>query len=206
MKVRMASDRGKRKTLEQSAGGSTPHHAKSARVGDPAQRSQTRKMRSTRKENAAVIEQCVELDATVTEDGTSADGRASKQHTRSKSAHSVKQECKQKIIAEMGQIVTGLIEKAKRGSYNEAKLLLTIAEKDEGKKAEDKAAQAAADASLAELLLGHLGAAPKRAAPVKKRGGRRKTAGSSTKAGAVPLPEEPVALAAPDKSQSGGQT
>jgi hypothetical protein len=118
----------------------------------------------------------------------------------------VKQECKQKIIAEMGQIVTGLIEKAKRGSYNEAKLLLTIADKDEGKKAEDEAAQAAADASLAELLLGHLGAAPNPAAPVKKRGGRRKTAGSSTKAGAAPLPEEPVAPGEPDKPQSGRQT
>jgi hypothetical protein len=141
-------------------------------------------MRSARKENAAAIEQCAELDAPVTEEGTPAGGKAGKKRTQSKSARSVKQECKQKIIAEMGQIVTGLIEKAKRGSYNEAKLLLTIADKDEGKKAEDKAAQAAADASLAELLLGHLGAAPKPAAPVKKRGGRRKTA-------AAPLPEEP---------------
>ena len=167
------------------------------------QRSQTRKMRSARKENAAVIEQCAGLDAPVTEEVTPADGKAGKQHMRPKSAHSVKQECKQKIIAEMGQIVTGLIEKAKRGSYNEAKLLLTIAEKDEGKKAEDKAAQAAADASLAELLLGHLGAAPKSAVPVKKRGGRRKTAG---KAGAAPLPEEPVVPGEPDKPQSGGQT
>jgi hypothetical protein len=181
----MASDRGKRKTLEQSAGGS--------------QRSQTRKMRSTRKGNAAVIDQCAELDTLVTGEVTPADGKAGKQRTRPKSAHSVKQECKQKIIAEMDQIVTGLIEKAKRGSYNEAKLLLTIADKDEGKKAEDKAAQAAADASLAELLLGHLGAAPKSAVPVKKRGGRRKTA-------VAPLPEEPVAPGEPDKAQSGGQT
>lgn len=174
--------------MEQSAGGSAPHDAKSASSGDPAQRSQTRKMRSARKENAAVIEQCAELDAPVTEEGTPAGGKAGKKRTQSKSARRVKQECKQKIIAEMGQIVTGLIEKAKRGSYNEAKLLLTIADKDEGKKTEDKAAQAAADASLAELLLGHLGAvpepAPKPAAPVKKHGGRRKAA-------AAPLPEEP---------------
>lgn len=159
--------------MEQSGGGSALHHVK-ARGGDPAQRSQTGKMRSTRKEDAAVI-------------------------GRPKSARRVKRECQQKIIAEMGQIVTGLIEKAKRGSYNEAKLLLTIADKDEGKKTEDKAAQAAADASLAELLLGHLGAVPKPAALVKKRGGRRKTA-------AAPLPEEPVASCEPDKAQSGGQT
>ncbi len=185
--------------MEQSAGGSALHHAKSGRGGGAAQRSQTRTMRSTRKENAAAIEQSAESDGLVTEEVTPADGKVRKKPTRSKSAQSVKQECKQKIIAEMGQIVTGLIEKAKRGSYNEAKLLLTIADKDEGKKAEDKAAQAATDASLAELLLGHLGAAPKPAAPVKKRGGRRKTA-------AAPLPEEPAASSEPNKPQAGRQT
>jgi hypothetical protein len=60
-----------------------------------------------------------------------------------RSAKNVKRECKEKIIAEMDQIVSGLIEKAKRGSYNEAKLLLTIADTDEGKGAEEKAAEAA---------------------------------------------------------------
>ncbi len=150
-------------------------------------------MRSAKKESAAVIEQGAGLNAgSVTDEVTPADGKAGKQRTRPKSVRSVKQECKQKIIAEMGQIVTGLIEKAKRGSYNEAKLLLTIADKDDGKKAEGKAAQAAADASLAELLLGQLGAAPEPAAPAKKRGGRRKTVGSSTKAGLAPRSEEPA--------------
>jgi hypothetical protein len=149
-------------------------------------------MRSTKKESAAVIEQGTGLNAgSVTDEVTPAEDEAGKPRKRPKSAHSVKQECKQKIIDEMGQIVTGLIEKAKRGSYNEAKLLLTIAE-DDGKKAEDKATQAAADASLAELLLGQLGAAPESAVPAKKRGGRRKTAGSSTKAEMAPLPEEPA--------------
>lgn len=174
----MASDRGKRQKVEKNAGGS--------------QRSQTRRMRSTKKESAAVIEQGTGLNAgSVTDEVTPAEDEAGKPRKRPKSAHSVKQECKQKIIDEMGQIVTGLIEKAKRGSYNEAKLLLTIAE-DDGKKAEDKATQAAADASLAELLLGQLGAAPESAVPAKKRGGRRKTAGSSTKAEMAPLPEEPA--------------
>jgi hypothetical protein len=125
-------------------------------------------MRSTQKENATVV----------TEEVMPADGKAGKQRTRPKSANSVKQECKQKIIAEMGQIVSGLIEKAKRGSYNEAKLLLTIADKDNGKKTENKGAQAAADASLAELLLGQLGTVPE-SAEAKKRSGRRKTTGSS---------------------------
>jgi len=189
----MASDRGKRQKVEQNAGGSTPHHAKSTRSGDPAQRSQTRRMRYTKKESAAVIEQGAGLNAgSVTDEVTPAEDEAGKPRKRPKSAHSVKQECKQKIIAEMDQIVDGLIEKAKRGSYNEAKLLLTIADKDDGKKAEDNAAQAAADTSLAELLLRQLGAAPESAVPAKKRGGRRKTAGSSTKAGMAPLPEEPA--------------
>jgi hypothetical protein len=181
----MASDRGKRQKVEQNAGGS--------------QRSQTRRMRSTKKANAAVIEQGAGLNAgPVTEGVTPAENEAGKQRKRPQSAHSVKQECKQKIIAEMGQIVTGLIEKAKRGSYNEAKLLLTIADKDDGKKADDKAAQAVADASLAELLLGQLGAASESAVPVKKRGSRRKTAGSSSKAGVSPLPEEPAAPVQPE--------
>jgi len=124
------------------------------------------------KEDAAPVEEGAEPNASLTE---AAAGEGGNKRTR-KSVHHVKQECKQKIIAEMDQIVTGLIEKEKRGSYNEAKLLLTIADKDDGKKAEDKAAQAAADTSLAELLLGQLGAVPKTKAPAKKQGGRRKKA------------------------------
>jgi len=182
----MASDRGKRQKVEKNAGGS--------------QRSQTRRMRSTKKESAAVIEQGAGLNAgSVTDEVMPAEDEAGKPRKRPKSAHSVKQECKQKIIAEMDQIVDGLIEKAKRGSYNEAKLLLTIADKDDGKKAEDKAAQAAADASLAELLLGQLGAAPESAVPAKKRGGRRKTAGSSTKAEMAPPAEETAVPIQPEE-------
>ncbi|MGA2962024.1 MAG: hypothetical protein ABSD96_10145 [Candidatus Korobacteraceae bacterium] len=156
-------------------------------------------MRSTQKENATVV----------TEEVMPADGKAGKRRTRPKSAHSVKQECKQKIIAEMGQIVTGLIEKAKRGSYNEAKLLLTIADKDNGKKTENKGAQAAADASLAELLLGQLGTVPESAGASKKRGGRRKPAGRSAKARAdsprprrqkQPLPGNPKVPAEPTET------
>ena len=176
----MASDRRKGQKAERNAGGS--------------QRSQTRKMRSIPKEYAAVTEQCAGLNASaVTEKVTPAEGEAGRPRKRPKSARSVKQECKQKIIAEMDQIVTGLIEKAKRGSYNEAKLLLTLADRDDGKRAEGQAAQVAADASLAELLLGQLGAAPESAVPAKKRAGRRKAANSSTQAGAVLLPEKPAA-------------
>jgi hypothetical protein len=150
-------------------------------------------MRSSKKENASVIEQGAGLGASpMPEEVTPKAGEAGQQRKRPKSAHSVKRECKQKIIAEMGQIVTGLIEKAKRGSYNEAKLLLTIADKDDGKKGEDKAAQAAADASLAELLLGHLGAAPESMAPAKKRASRRKKVRTSTKAAVSLLPKEPA--------------
>jgi hypothetical protein len=174
----MASDRGKKHKVEQNAGGS--------------QRSQTRKMRSTKKENAVAIEQGAELNASlVIEEVTPAEGEAGTQRKRAKSFRSAKWECKQRIIAEMEQIVTGLIEKAKLGGCSQAKLLLTIADKDDGKEAEDKAAQTAADTSLAELLLGELGAAPESAVPAKRRG-RRKTAGSSTKAGAEPLPAEPA--------------
>ena len=155
----MASDRGKRQKSEQSAGGSAPHRAKSARGGEPAQRSQTRRMRSTRKENAAVIEEA-ELDATVTEEVMPADGKAGKRRTRPKSAHSVKQECKQKIIAEMGQIVTGLIEKAKRGSYNEAKLLLTIADKDERQEGGEQSGASGSRRFAGRVAAGAVGCGP----------------------------------------------
>jgi hypothetical protein len=74
-----------------------------------------------------------------------------------------------------------------------------MADKDDGQKAEDNAARAAADTSLAELLLGELGGAPESSVPVKKRGNRRKTAGSSTKAVATPLPEEPAVAVQPEK-------
>ncbi len=160
--------------MEQNVGELAPHRAKSRCDGDPAQPSQTRRMRCARKqkEDRAPVEEGADPNANLTE---AAAGEGGNKRAR-KSVHHVKQECKQKIIAEMDQIVTGLIEKAKRGSYNEAKLLLTIADKDDGKKAEDKAAQAAADASLAELLLGQLGAVPKTKAPVKKKGGKRKKA------------------------------
>ena len=175
----MTSDRGKRQKVEQNAGGS--------------QRRQTRRMRSTKKKNAVAIEQDAVIKASlVIEEVTPAEGEAGTQRQRPKSVRSVKWECKQRIIAEMDQIVTGLIEKAKLGGCSQAKLLLTIADKDDGSKPEDKAARVAADTSLAELLLGEFGGAPKSAVPVKKRGYRRKSAGSSTKAGATPLPEEPA--------------
>lgn len=176
----MANDKGKRQKAGPDVGELAPHGAKSRREGAPAQRSQTRRKRCARKQKevAAPVEEGAEPNASLTE--AVAGGGGKKQRTRKSVLH-VKRECKQKIIAEMDQIVTGLIEKAKRGSYNEAKLLLTIADKDDGKKAEDKAAQAAADASLAELLLGQLGAVPETKAPVKKKSGRRKKA--SGKAG-----------------------
>ena len=85
----------------------------------------------------------------------------------------------------MGQIVTGLIEKAKRGSYNEARLLLTIAEKEDGKRVEGKSAQAAADASLAELLLGELGGDGKPVAAAKAGSKKRKSTGKRRKTGAA---------------------
>ena len=176
----MASDRGKKQKAEQNAGGS--------------QRSQTRSMRSTKQAKAGAIEQGGELNASlVIEEVTPAEGDAGRQRKQAKSFRSAQWECKQRIIAEMDQIVTGLIEKAKQGGCSQAKLLLIIADKDkdDGKKA-DRATQAAADSSLAELLLGELGGAQKSAVPVKKRGYRRKSAGSSTKAGATPLPEEPA--------------
>jgi len=182
----MTSDRGKRQKVEQNAGGS--------------QRSQTRRMRSTKKENAVAIEQGAEIKASlVIAEITPAEGEAGTQRQRPKSVRSVKWECKQRIIAEMDQIVTGLIEKAKQGGCSQAKLLLIMADKDDGSKPEDKAARVAADTSLAELLLGELGGAPKSAVPVKKRGNRRKSAGSSTKAGATPLPEEPAVAVQPEK-------
>jgi hypothetical protein len=164
----MASDKGKRQKVKQNAGGS--------------QRSQTDRRRSTHQENAVEIEQGAELHAgSVTLEVTPAEKAAGKQRKRPKSVRSVKRECKKKIIAEMDQIVTGLIAKAKQGSYNQAKLLLTIADKDDGKTAEEKAAQTAADASLAKLLLGQLDASPEAAVPAKKRSNRRKAADSSTK-------------------------
>jgi hypothetical protein len=168
----MANDKGKK--AQPNVGELAPHRAKSRRDEDPAQRSQTRRMRCAPKEkdDRAPVEEGAEPNASLTK---AAAGEGGNKRAR-KSVHHVKQECKQKIIAEMDQIVTGLIEKAKRGSYNEAKLLLTIADKDDGKKAEDKAAQAVADASLAELLLGQLGAVPETKAAVKKQGGRRKKA------------------------------
>jgi len=164
------------------------------------------------------IEQGAELNASsATDEVTPAEGKAGKQRKGPKSARSVKWERKQKIIAEMDQIVTGLIKKAKQGSYSQAKLLLTIADKEDGKKAQGKAAQAAAGASLAELLLGELGAGHESAAPAKKRGNRRKIAGS-TKAGVATLPEEQAEVvqlegvsrqtihSEPDKEQADGQT
>jgi hypothetical protein len=139
-------------------------------------------MRSARKKNAVASEQDGGLNASpASEEVIAAEGEAGKAR-KPKSAKNVKQECKKKIIAEMDQIVTGLIEKAKRGSYNEAKLLLTIADTDDGKGAEEKAAQAAADASLAELLLGQLGASES-ATPVKTRSSRRKGVGRPSKKG-----------------------
>ena len=118
-------------------------------------------------------------------DDASAEVTAGKASKRPRTAQRVKQECKEKIIAEMGQIVTGLIEKAKRGSYNEAKLLLTIAEKEDGKRVEGKSAQAAADASLAELLLGQFGGDGKPAAAAKARGRKHKSMSKRRKNGAA---------------------
>jgi hypothetical protein len=131
---------------------------------------------------------------------------------RPRTAQKVKQECTAKIIAEMGQIVTGLIEKAKRGSYNEAKLLLTIAEKEDGKRAEEKAAQAAADVSLAELLLGQLGGDDKPAAKAKARSSKRKSTGKRRKSGAASKRRRPTAKApelqeqqaSPESAESAG--
>ncbi len=184
----MASDRGKRQKAGQNGDGVPARRGKSTPGGNSARRSQGRKTRSARKENAAVVnaaagnvnEEGEGLDA-----GSAAEVTAGKASKRPRTAQRVKQECKEKIIAEMGQIVTGLIEKAKRGSYNEAKLLLTIAEKEDGKRAEEKSAQAAADASLAELLLGHLGGDGKPATAAKARGGKRKSTGKRRKSGAV---------------------
>ncbi len=137
------------------------------------------------------IEQGAEFKASlVIAEITPAEGEAGTQRQRPKSVRSVKWACKQRIIAEMDQIVTGLIEKAKQGGCSQAKLLLIMADKDDGQKAEDNAARAAADTSLAELLLKQLGGAPESAVRVKKRGSRRKSAGGSTKAGATPIPEE----------------
>ena len=166
----MASDTGKRQEAGQNGDGVPARRGKSAPGGNSARRSQGRKTRSARKENAAAVnaaagnvnEEGEGLDA-----GSAAEVTAGKASKRPRTAQKVKQECKEKIIAEMGQIVTGLIEKAKRGSYNEAKLLLTIAEKEDGKRVEGKSAQAAADASLAELLLGQLGGDGKPAAAAK---------------------------------------
>ena len=106
-----------------------------------------------------------------------------KQRKRPKSVRSVKRECKQKIIAEMDQIVTGLIEKAKRGSYNQAKLLLTIADKDERQKGGGQSGASGSRRLTGEVAAGAVGCVPEPAVPAKKRGGRRKTAGSSSKAG-----------------------
>jgi len=167
----MASDTGKRQEAGQNGDGVPARRGKSTPGGNSAGCSQGRKTRSARKENAAV--------------SGAGEGRDAEASKRPRTAQKIKQECKAKIIAEMGQIVTGLIEKAKRGSYNEAKLLLTIAEKEDGKRVEDKAAQAAADASLAELLLGQLGGDGKPAAKAKAGGRKRKSTGKRRKSGAA---------------------
>jgi len=176
----MASDTGKRQEAGQNGDGVPARRGKSTPGGNSAGRSQGRKTRSARKENAAVSEAGEGRDAS-----SAAEATARKASKRPRTAQKVKQECKEKIIAEMGQIVTGLIEKAKRGSYNEAKLLLTIAEKEDGKRVEDKAAQAAADASLAELLLGQLGGDGKPAAKAKARSRKHKSTGKRRKSGAA---------------------
>ena len=184
----MASDTGKRQEAGQNGDGVPARRGKSKPGGNSARRSQGRKTRSARKENAAVVnaaagnvnEEGEGLDA-----GSAAEVTAGKASKRPRTAQKVKQECKEKIIAEMGQIVTGLIEKAKRGSYNEAKLLLTIAEKEDGKRVGEKSVQAAADVSLAELLLGQLGGDGKPAAAAKARGKKRKSTGKRRKSGAA---------------------
>ena len=184
----MASDRGKRQEAGQNGDGVPHRRGKSAPGGNSARRSQGRKTRSGRKENAAAVNATAGNANEEGEglDGSAAEVTAGKASKRPRTAQKVKQECKEKIIAEMGQIVTGLIEKAKRGSYNEAKLLLTIAEKDDGKRVEEKSAQAAADTSLAELLLGHLGEDEKPAAKAKAGGRQRKSTGKRRKSGAAP--------------------
>jgi len=202
----MASNRGKRQEAGQNGDGVPARRGKSTAGGNSAGRSQGRKTRSARKENAAASEASEGLDA-----GSAAEVTA-EANKRPRTAQKVKQECTAKIIAEMGQIVTGLIEKAKRGSYNEAKLLLTIAEKEDGKRAEEKAAQAAADVSLAELLLGQLGGDDKPAAKAKARSSKRKSTGKRRKSGAASKRRRPTAKApelqeqqaSPESAESAG--
>lgn len=208
----MASNRGKRQEAGQNGDGVPARRGKSTAGGNSAGRSQGRKTRSARKENAAASEASEGLDAGSAAEVTAAVSGTREASKRPRTAQKVKQECTAKIIAEMGQIVTGLIEKAKRGSYNEAKLLLTIAEKEDGKRAEEKAAQAAADVSLAELLLGQLGGDDKPAAKAKARGSKRKSTGKRRKSGAASKRRRPTAKApelqeqqaSPESAESAG--
>ena len=73
-----------------------------------------------------------------------------------KPAEQVKQECQQRIIDEMGEIVGGLLEKAKDGSCQHAKFLFDFAGVEAG--GAEASSPARADESLAALLLSGLDA------------------------------------------------
>ena len=76
---------------------------------------------------------------------------------RRQTARGKKKECKEQVVSEMDQIITGLIRKAKQGSVSHAKFLLDFAEEEPG--AEAAAAESEKDAageSLAEVLLQRL--------------------------------------------------
>ena len=72
-------------------------------------------------------------------------------------ARGKKKECKEQVVNEMDQIITGLIRKAKQGSVSHAKFLLDFAEEEPGAEAApDESGKDAAGESLAEVLLQRL--------------------------------------------------
>jgi hypothetical protein len=84
---------------------------------------------------------------------------------RAKPARRVKKQCKQQVVNQMDQIITGLIRKAKEGSVSHAKFLLDFADANavgaqpatgkKGRRSAQEKASAEGD-SLAELLLHRL--------------------------------------------------
>lgn len=169
----MASNRGKKQKLENA---------------NESQSSQPRRTRSAQKCLPEKHKAELEMPSTSVEaaPAKNTDGK----RARKKSARRVKRECKQKIISEMDQIVNGLIKKAKQGGYNQAKLLLTLAD---GNDEVGKAAKAAqtTESSLAELLLEQLEPGDEAGAVKKAVGERhaakakRKTLGKNTRTASV---------------------